>query len=183
MIVDIRRLMIFTTKRLLINELEEKDKDFFIELLSAPEIIEPIPQPKWSIETIQEKFNTFTQQSQDPNLAEKVAWGVFERDKTELIGLCALLTNDENQREIAYRFRKQYWGKGYGTEVASHLIQYCFTQLGWDLLTADVNVENAGSVSILEKFFKPVKEFFNESDQCTDRRYALTRASWLHQNR
>lgn len=174
--------MIFTTERLLITEFEEKDKGFFIELLSAPEIIDPIPQPKWSIETIQDKFNTFTQYPQDPKLAEKVAWGVFEKDKPELIGLCALLTNDENQREIAYRFRKKYWGKGYGTEVARHMIHYCFTQLGLGLLTADVNIENVGSASILEKFFKPVKEFFNESDQCTDRRYVLTRESWLHQN-
>lgn len=166
-------MVIFDTERLRIKELEEKDREFFIELLSAPEIIELIPQAKWSVDEILVKFKDFTNYPKDPLLKEKVIWGVYEEDMTELIGLCAFLTNDENQREIAYRFRKKYWGKGYGTEVTRHMIDYCFNQLGLDLITADVNIENLASVSILEKFFKPVKEFYNETDKCTDRRYKL----------
>jgi len=42
-------------------------------------------------------------------------------------------------------------------------------------ITADVNIENIASAKILNKFFKPVREFFNENDNCTDRRYELYR--------
>jgi RimJ/RimL family protein N-acetyltransferase len=59
------------------------------------------------------------------------------------------------------------------------MITYCFTQLRLFTLTADVNIENRGSVKILEKFFDPIREFYNEDDNCTDRRYMLRKEKWL----
>lgn len=166
-------MTIFNTERLQVKELEEKDKEFFIELLSAPEIIEPIPQVKWPMEEILAKFKDFSTYAENPLSKEKVIWGVYEKGKSELIGFCGLLTNDENQREIGYRFRQKYWGQRYGTEVTGNMIDYCFNQLGLDQISADVNIENIGSVKILEKFFTLVREFYNETDDCMDRRYLL----------
>lgn len=60
--------------------------------------------------------------------------------------------NDEGHDEIGYRLREQYWRQGYGTEIATGLIDYCFKELNFTLLTADVNIENIPSVKILEKF-------------------------------
>jgi len=80
---------------------------------------------------------------------------------------------DEGDRELGYRFRVEYWGKGYGTEVTKGLIDFCFQDLKIEKITADVNVENIASTKILNKFLKPVREFFNEKDNCTDRRYEL----------
>ena len=39
--------------------------------------------------------------------------------------------------------------------------------------TADVDTKNKSSVKILEKFMSCSKEFFNESDNCIDRRYQV----------
>ena len=58
------------------------------------------------------------------------------------------------------------------------MLRYCFTELKIDLLTADVNVTNIASVKILDRFFKPEREFYNERDKCTDRRYKLTKLEW-----
>ncbi len=172
-------MAVFNTLRLEVKELKERDKTFFIELLSAPEIIDPIPQPKWTREEILKKFEEIIIYSDHPLTKEKVIWGVYEMGSTELIGLCAFLTNNDNQREIAYRFRKKYWGKGYGTEVTKNMIDYCFNELDLDVITADANIENIGSVKILEKFFLPLKVFFNEEENCTDRRYILKMENWL----
>lgn len=172
---------LFTTDRLEIREMTEDDLELFIELLSAPEIIAPIPQPQWTRAEIKSKFKIFTDYPANPNSKEKVTWGVYEKGEKELIGLCAYLTNDESQRELGYRFRKKFWGKGYGTEMTKHMIEYCFEKLGLYVITADVNIENTGSVRILEKFFTPVKEFYNERDQCTDRRYELKKEHWILQ--
>lgn len=172
-------MIIFKTDRLEIREMKEVDLLFFIELLSAPEIIEPIPQPKWTEEEIINKFKDFIDYPINPKTKDKVIWGVYEKDKNELIGLCAFLTNDEDQREIGYRFRKKYWGVGYGTELTKNMIEYCFNDLELMTLTADVNTQNIGSVKILEKFFKPVKEFYNERDKSLDRRYILEKEIWL----
>ena len=61
------------------------------------------------------------------------------------------------------------------------MIEYCFNKLGLKTLTADVNTQNIGSVKILDKFFEPVREFYNERDKCTDRRYVLEKENWLQQ--
>ena len=98
--------------------------------------------------------------------------------KNELIGLCGLLTNDEGERELGYRFRRPFWGKGYGTEVTEAMLNYCFNELEIELMTADVNIDNLASVKILDKFLKPIREFYNEEDDCTDRRYSISKQEW-----
>ncbi|MDX2362723.1 MAG: GNAT family N-acetyltransferase [Crocinitomicaceae bacterium] len=169
---------LFATDRLSVREFTSIDIDYFIELLSDPEIRRPVPQPTWSEDKINSMFEEFCDYEKDPLTKERSAWGVFESSKTELIGLCALLTNDDGQRELGYRFRHKYWGKGYGTEVTKNFIDYCFSSLQLEVIAADVNIENIGSVKILEKFFSPVNQFFNERDQCYDRRYVLNKSDW-----
>lgn len=168
--------MIFQTPRLDIKKLTEKDFLFYTELVSDPEIINPVPQQKWSEEEISNRFERFTNYDSDNN--ETIVLGAFEKGKDELIGLCALLTNDENEREIGYRFRKKYWGQGYATEMTKYFIEYCFKELNLEIITADVNIKNIASVKVLEKFFHPRKEFINEKDNCTDRRYFLKKSDW-----
>ncbi|MDX1447031.1 GNAT family N-acetyltransferase [Lishizhenia sp.] len=165
--------------RLEIKTLAEKDFNFFVELVSAPEIVNPVPHLPWSEEKIATNFKKFSSPSQKGNREEPRVWGVFEKGKEELIGLCALLSNDENQPEIGYRFRQKYWGNGYATEVTEYLIQYAFEELQLDIITADVNIKNTSSVKVLEKFFTPDREFDNLKENCRDRRYILKRKDWM----
>lgn len=171
-------MKLFETERLIVKNLELEDRDFFEELLSDPKIIEPIPQPKFTENQILEKF------SESLNVKsvlekERCACGIFEKENPEMIGLCLFLTNDENEKELGYRFRVKYWGKGYGTETTKGMIDYYFKELNIDKVTADVNIDNIGSVKILNKLMKPVREFFNERDNCTDRRYEINKNKWL----
>ncbi|MCH2225698.1 MAG: GNAT family N-acetyltransferase, partial [Crocinitomicaceae bacterium] len=94
------------------------------------------------------------------------------------IGIAGFLRNDEHQEEIAYRLKTAFWGVGYGTEIAEGLLQFGFEECKMELITADVNTENHRSAKILSKFFTPVREFYNNNDQCFDRRYALKREDW-----
>lgn len=96
-----------------------------------------------------------------------------------MIGLCLFLTNDENEKELGYRFRINYLGKGYGTETTKGMIDYYFNELHVKKVTADVNTENIGWVKILEKFINPVKEFFNEGRNCTVRSYEIEKNNRL----
>lgn len=167
--------MIFETERLTISTILDKDKAHFIELVTNPDIAGNIPQVPFPTEKINKVFsialNSYTHMPE----TEQSIWGVFEKGETELIGLCAILTNDENQPELGYRFRPPYWGKGYGTEVAKGTINYVFNDLNLPLITADVWIENQASVKILNKFLTPVRDFYNENDQCWDRRFLLTK--------
>ena len=168
----------FNTERLIIKSIEETHKKEFIELLTAEEIISAIPQEKPSKENIEMKFKIAL--SFDGNIIDNSIslLGVFEQNKNELIGLVAFLTNDEGAGELGYRFRKPFWGKGYATEVTKEMINYSFNTLSFEKITADVWAENVASNKVLNKFLKPVKEFYNENDNCIDIRYELLKKDW-----
>lgn len=171
-------MKIFETKRLVIKSLERKDLNNFIELFSAPKIIDPIPA-KYTKSEILDRFNKNLNLKKSVLEKKKCACGIFEKGNSEMIGLCLFLTNDENEKELGYRFRVNYWGKGYGTETIQGIIDYYFNDLNIEKITADVNIENVGSVKILNKFMKPVREIYNKRDNCTDRRYEIERKNWL----
>lgn len=170
--------MVFQTERLIVKRIEETHKNEFIELLTAEEIIKAIPQKKPSVDNIAMKFQLAL--SFDGNIkgSSISLLGVFEKNKNELIGLAGFLTNDDEERELGYRFRKDFWGRGYATEITKEMINYSFTFLNFEKITADVWIENIPSNKVLNKFLKPVKEFYNKKDNCTDRRYELLKKNW-----
>ena len=88
-----------------------------------------------------------------------------------------LLTNDEGDRELGYRFRTKYWGKGYGKEIANGTINYCFNNLKLNKLTADADIKNSASIKILSTFFTPVKKI--QTNLSLDQRFLLTRTEFF----
>lgn len=172
-------MIIFQTSRLDIRNFKSADKAYFVELVTKLEIIKSVPQAPMPAKQIEAKFAKAINPQGTILENETSIWAICEKGKKEVIGLCALLTNDENDRELGYRFRVEYWGKGYGTEIARGLIDFSFQDLKLNKITADVNIANIASSKILNKFLNPVREFFNERDNCTDRRYEL----YINKNR
>lgn len=173
-------MQIFETNRLLIKELKPEDFPFWTELLTDHRIIDPIPQPVFSEGEIKKKFEQNLNAKKNIVDNERVIWGVFVKGDPALMGLCMFLTNDEGDREIGYRFRVDYWGKGYGTEMTKGFIEFCFNELRLDKITGDSAIENIGSIKILSNFMHPVRDFFNPRDNCTDRRFELLKSDYLN---
>lgn len=172
-------MKVFETERLVVRSLESKDKNNFIELLSDPKIIDPIPQSRFSETQILDKFHENLNLKWSDLHREKYTCGIFEKGNPEMIGLCLFLTNDETDKELGYRFRFNSWGKGFGTEIARGMIDHYFNTLNAQKVAADVNTDNIGSVKILEKLMSPVREFFNEERHCRVRRYSIEKNNWL----
>jgi len=172
-------MMIFETSRLYARPLLEHDDGAFYDLMSNPQVMDPIPQKPFNRAESSSKLLELMalEKSSDTKI-----WSLCIKGRKELIGICGLLKNDEQEDEIAYRIRETFWGNGYGTEIAKGLIDYCFDTMNSDLVTADVCIDNFKSVKILNKYFTLKKEFFNADDQCVDRRYVLTKAEWLDSN-
>ena len=166
-------MIIFETDRLIIKSLEPANKNDFAELFTDPKILDLIPQKAYTESQISDRFNINLDLKTSALTNEKCTCGIFEKGNSEMIGLCLFLINENDEQELGYRFKVNYWGKGYGTETTKGMLNYYFKVLNVDKVTADVNIENVGSVKILNKFMKPVSEFFNERDNCTDRRYEI----------
>ncbi len=169
--------IIFETERLIVRQFKALDKIAFFDMMGNPNVMKPIPQ------------NIFTKEESDEKLIELISyyksnskkkiWAINLKNNTELIGLCGLIINNENNNEIAYRFREKFWNYGYGTEIAKGLINYGFEKLNFELITADAFISNKNSIKIIEKFMTFDKEFYNEKDKCIDRRYQLNKEIWF----
>ncbi|WP_299161603.1 GNAT family N-acetyltransferase [uncultured Tenacibaculum sp.] len=144
--------MVFQTERLTVKAIEKIHENEFIELLTAEEIINAIPQERPSEENVAMKFQIAL--SFDGNIKGNSIslLGVFEKNKNELIGLAGFLTNEEEERELGYRFRKDFWGIGYASEITKEMINYSFSVLNFEKITADVWIENIPSNKVLSKF-------------------------------
>ena len=53
--------------------------------------------------------------------------------------------------EVGYILNREFWGRGYASEVLSRMIRYCFETEGMGRLEADVDPENTGSLKLLER--------------------------------
>ncbi len=166
---------IFETERLQVRKLHPIDIDLFFDMMSNPNVMHPVPQEVFNRAKSDEHFHRFSNSEKD---STKQVWAVTIKSQEEFIGLAAFLKNENNEDEIGYRLREKFWGIGYGTEIVKGLIDHGFRDLGIKLIVADVNTENDKSVKILEKFFEPDFEFYNENDKCTDRRYRLLKENW-----
>lgn len=175
-------MKVLETERLIIKCLESVDKKYFAELFTDPKVLELIPQKAFTDTQITDRFNDNLNLELSDLNNQKCALGIYEKGNTEMIGLALFLINENNEKELGYRFRVDYWGKGYGTETTKGMLEYYFLHMNVPKVTADVNIANIGSVKILDKFMKPVDEFFNERDNCTDRRYELEKNDWLQQH-
>ena len=83
------------------------------------------------------------------NAAGEAVFLVTLRNDT-VIGACGLVMQD-NAPELGYWLGVNYWGKGYATEALHAVIDFAFTDLAHEALTAAARVTNPGSRRVLEK--------------------------------
>jgi [ribosomal protein S5]-alanine N-acetyltransferase len=70
----------------------------------------------------------------------------------ELIGVANLTITDAGSTgELGYVLARDWWGRGYATEVARRLIAFGFNELGLRRITATCHPDNFASARVLEK--------------------------------
>lgn len=89
---------------------------------------------------------------------------VFEASSDNYIGMGNIYVNeDDTEAEIEYMLLPEYWGKGYGSELAGELLKKAEETVSIQQVTAYTDPENKASKAILFKNgFKSVKVFKTE---------------------
>jgi RimJ/RimL family protein N-acetyltransferase len=67
------------------------------------------------------------------------------------VGACGVAAYDETAPEIGYWLGTPFWNRGFATEAVRALIDFAFTELEHDTLSAGARVTNPASRRILEK--------------------------------
>lgn len=112
------------TQRLLLRPFQEDDLVAFRELRTQPEVM--IHTVKGCIDYTVEETREVLQKLLPPNDSRNFQFGVFLASTGELIGeggVHTLETPPAGWPEIGYKFKKEHWGKGYGTEFLQGFLE------------------------------------------------------------
>lgn len=139
------------TERLRLREFMMDDLDEVHKYASDPEVSQYM---EWGPNTLDETFafveGAVDSQSENPRKKFELA---IEHPLNGVIGGCGIYVQNVDNKiaEIGYCLNRDYWGKGYGTEVASLLIEFGFNDLKMHRIVATCDPENIGSWKIMEK--------------------------------
>lgn len=79
---------------------------------------------------------------------------VERKDTGAFIGMGGLLPRDLNGKleyEIAYSLKPEYWGHGYGTEIATTMKQYGDQHIDAHRFISIIHIENSASARVAKK--------------------------------
>ena len=79
--------MIFETERLHVRKVSLEDKDAFFDLMSNPNVMDPIPRPVMNKNESDAFLNKLLYKTNNDSFAE--VWSVVEKKSNTYIGICA----------------------------------------------------------------------------------------------
>jgi ribosomal-protein-alanine N-acetyltransferase len=139
------------TKRLKLRLFTLDDLQIMFELSSDPEII------KYAEATPARNLEEARQRLEEGPLSdyEKYGYGRFAvewKETGKVIGFCGIKYLPEiDLPEVGYRYLKEDWGRGIGTEAARVCVDFARDDLKINKLVALIVPENMGSIRIAEK--------------------------------
>jgi RimJ/RimL family protein N-acetyltransferase len=81
----------------------------------------------------------------------EIVWAIQRRADRVLMGIIGLTPGRPGQAELGYWLGRRYWGSGFMTEAASHVVAYGFELLRLQVLTTSWFKESPASGRVLEK--------------------------------
>ena len=138
------------TERLIIREFTPKDLEAVHEYASDPEVVRYMPFGPNTVEDSQNFLDRAIGRQKEEGRND-FEMAVELREGGRLIGGCRLNKTSTIAAHIGYIFNKEYWGRGYATEVAKALVRHGFTKLGVHRIYATCEPDNIASKRVLEK--------------------------------
>lgn len=138
------------TERLYLRAFEPTDVEALLQIWGNAEVTKYLPGGKpRTREQVEKKINTFI------GMFEERGFGlaaVLRKEDDKLIGYCGIMPlADTGEVEIAYGMGREFWGKGYATEIARAVLRHGFEILNHESIAAVVRPENIPSQHVLIK--------------------------------
>jgi RimJ/RimL family protein N-acetyltransferase len=174
-----------TTSRLILREFQLDDWQAVLRYQSDPLYLRYYAWESRTEEDVRAFVSAFVaQQAESPRC--KFQFALTLREDNRLIGNCGLritTSPPHGQANIGYELDSSFWGNGYATEAASDMLEFGFTALGMQCLSADCLSENMGSLRVLEKIGMREKALLRDSEHFKGRNWdsvhhTLTRDEW-----
>ena len=128
------------------------DLDDLFSFYSDPDVVKYIPDAPRSYEETREELEWFM--NGHPKFPKLGLWGTIYKETGQFIGRCGLLPwtiDGQNEIEVAFALRKEYWGQGLATETAQGIVHYAFETLNLSRLICLIEPENHASINVATK--------------------------------
>lgn len=171
--------MYLQTKRLILREYEFGDEHLMFELDSDPDVTKYVSNDHNPIELYEAaiiRYLNFYKEGHNCGY-----YKVYLKDEpNEYIGWFHLRPEKHDPKnfkvlELGYRFKKQYWNKGYATEGTKALIEKSFKELNAELVSAFTMKTNLASRRVMEKSGLVLDEFAENINKEYSVRYTLSK--------
>ncbi len=169
--------MYFETKHLYTRRFELGDLEDFHEMQSNNNVMKYIIG-RGKTETKNQNELLKIIKSYNANDTDTLIMAISKiNDETRtLIGACAVVKNEKDKFEVGYRFSERYWGKGYGAEISTGLLEFCLHDLAINKVISIVEKENIYSVRILENSSMQFIREYKEEENNVVRLYTLEKS-------
>lgn len=136
--------------RLLLRDFRDEDEAAVLECRCDPRVTRHLPYGPRDADSARRHLRELLRQQQDPR---RQAWelAVVQHGDGAVVGACDLTLSSPKEAEIGYVLARRYWGQGFGTEVATALIDAAFDGLRVERVTSTVAVANRRSLRVMEK--------------------------------
>ena len=140
------------TPRLIIKSLQVEDvSNKYIDWLNDIEINQYL-EVRFKVHNYESCVEFIKKMQEDEN---EELFGIFTNDKNnEHIGNCKLgfINKAHLSADVSYLIgNKNFWGKGYATEMLRYFVDYGFENLGLEKITAGCYEHNRASMKVLMK--------------------------------
>ena len=160
---------ILETKRLVLHKITTDHAGFLYQLMNDPAWLQFIGDR--NIDSIEAAANYITLKLR-PSY-EEFGFGFYLtslKENNEPVGICGLVKRPTLEHiDVGFAFMPQYRKNGYGFESASAIIEYANEKLGIDYIVAITDLDNVGSIKLLEKLglkFEKIMHLDGEGKQC-----------------
>ncbi|MBT6538051.1 MAG: GNAT family N-acetyltransferase [Francisellaceae bacterium] len=145
-------MVIFETNHFTVRHCLMEDTSSYLKFWNDPLVMQYIGDGTWGggIEKVNKALcDNITSYKQQNTLGY---CSVVDKSSVEVVGDAGLaLLHETSEIEVGYLLRRDYWGRGLGTELLRGLIKYGFEKLNIETIVAVVSPENTASIRLLNK--------------------------------
>jgi [ribosomal protein S5]-alanine N-acetyltransferase len=142
--------MILKTQRLVLRPILENELSTLHLIFSDPYVRKYLCDDQiFSLQQVEEMLKQSIKHFEEENFG---LWWIEINGESEVIGFVGLwYFFDEEQPQLIYVLLPKALKKGYATEAASKVIEYCFDELGYKYLVASCDRPNVESQKVAER--------------------------------
>jgi [ribosomal protein S5]-alanine N-acetyltransferase len=137
------------SNRLIFKKVGEQDRLHYVPQVMTDNVMRYITGKGLSEKEAHERFDLALQFGRiNPDFG---IFSVWLKEAPQYLGLARMKLDDDGSVEIGYNLLEEYWGKGYGFEIAKTLMDFLILKTEKRNIYALIEPENIGSVKIVEK--------------------------------